>query len=122
MRHQPKVALFIFGPLGRTSRPRGRRLGLEPLVHGQSQRPNLLAFLADAAGGDTGTRTRVNVMAPPILAIEPRCPLCDLQTFRDVLMMPAYPKTRHRAGVRAGYPCPALTATDRLAQRAGTRQ
>jgi len=75
MRHQPKVALFIFGPLGRTSRLRGQRPGPELLVHGQRQRPNLLAFLAAVAESVPGTRTRVNVVALPILVIEPRCPL-----------------------------------------------
>jgi hypothetical protein len=70
MKPAPKVAFFIFSPLGRVFRE--QRPGPERTFHGQSQRPNLLAFLAAVAEGDTWTRTRIGVAALPILVIEAR--------------------------------------------------
>lgn len=70
MKPQPKVALFIFRPLGRLFH--AQRLGPEFLPHNQSQRPKLLAFLAAVAEGDTETRIPVDVVALRILVIEAR--------------------------------------------------
>jgi hypothetical protein len=72
MKPAQKVALFIFGPLGRTSRLRGQRPEREPMFHGQRQRPKFWAFLEAVAESDTETRIRVTVVALPILVIEDR--------------------------------------------------
>ena len=68
MKPAPKVAFFIFSPLGRVFRE--QRPGPERIFHGQSQRPNLLAFLAGVAGSDLETRIPISVAVLPILVIE----------------------------------------------------
>jgi hypothetical protein len=67
MKPMPKVAIFIFGPRGRTSQP--VRQSQRPF-HTQSQRP-FLELLAVVGGSDTETRIPIDVAALPILVIEP---------------------------------------------------
>jgi hypothetical protein len=63
-----KVALFTFGPRGRTSRLFHRQR--QRPFHSQRPRPQFSEYLAAVVESDTAIRIRIDVAALPILVIK----------------------------------------------------